>query len=440
MRDSLADLDTLVLRCRSERSREYITEAVQCYRAGAYRSAIVTTWIAIVFDLVDKIRELALAGDQGAAQINARYESYIQQINDGNDQGVKAALEFERSILAVCRTSLQFFDHQQMRDLERLREDRHQCAHPSFHRAGIVHRPAAELARLHIRNAVEHVLSQPPVQGRSAIDEAVTTISSEYFPRDDAQAITVLRQSALGNPSSALVRGVIDALVFGYANPESPLHGKLQVAYALAALLEMHRADVEPRIAQQLSRLVKQIADVDFPAVARLLAVTPELVAHLDDAASQRLIGFVRLGPIMEVMPSMAGLVRNQAFDQVVRERILEFDSSHLAIAIADFGFGELAKERALGLLATAGDWVTANSIFEEVVLPLFGSMNRSDVERIIRMHTEHGSDLPGSHMFGQFMEQVRRSALIPQPELEQLLHDNGAEYLVRRWGRERRE
>ena len=64
----LADLDELVLLCRNQDSRELIREAVLCYKAGAFRSAIVNTWIAVAFDLVEKLRELALGGDKQAEQ------------------------------------------------------------------------------------------------------------------------------------------------------------------------------------------------------------------------------------------------------------------------------------------------------------------------------------------------------------------------------------
>lgn len=49
---SLGDLDELVLRCRTEEGRKYITEAVTCYKAGAYRACIVATWVAVVYDLI----------------------------------------------------------------------------------------------------------------------------------------------------------------------------------------------------------------------------------------------------------------------------------------------------------------------------------------------------------------------------------------------------
>lgn len=171
MIESLADIEALAVRCRSEQSRGYISEAMQCYRAGAYRASIVSTWIAVVFDLIDKVRELAVSGDSTARAIEARYETYIKQIEQGNSAGIKSALEFEREILETCRDQLQFFDPQQFIDLTRLREDRHRCAHPSFQRVGMPYQPSAEQARVHVRNAIVHVLSQPPVQGKAALAE-----------------------------------------------------------------------------------------------------------------------------------------------------------------------------------------------------------------------------------------------------------------------------
>lgn len=99
LNESLADIEALTLRCRSEESKSYIAEATLCYRAGAHRAAIVSTWIAVVFDLVDKIRDLALSGDAAARELESRFQTYVEQLNEGNQQGVAKALEFEREIL-----------------------------------------------------------------------------------------------------------------------------------------------------------------------------------------------------------------------------------------------------------------------------------------------------------------------------------------------------
>jgi hypothetical protein len=70
----LIDLDELVLRCRDEQARQYIEEAVACYKAGAYRSCIVSTWVAVVYDYIHKLRELEMTGDKNARRKIEEYE------------------------------------------------------------------------------------------------------------------------------------------------------------------------------------------------------------------------------------------------------------------------------------------------------------------------------------------------------------------------------
>ena len=119
MTESLADIEALILRCKSEQSKEYIAEAVLCYRSGAYRAAIVSIWIAVVFDLVDKIRELALSGDGNAQTLKEQYERYLNQIEQGTkplctgsaevSQGLKVLLlKDELVLLPIIRITVVF--------------------------------------------------------------------------------------------------------------------------------------------------------------------------------------------------------------------------------------------------------------------------------------------------------------------------------------------
>jgi hypothetical protein len=89
----LSDLDELILFCRGNSAKTYIGEAVGCYKSGAYRSAIVSTWIAVVYDFLDKFRELEMTGDANARARIADFEKWRQSNN------WKAALEFERDVI-----------------------------------------------------------------------------------------------------------------------------------------------------------------------------------------------------------------------------------------------------------------------------------------------------------------------------------------------------
>ena len=75
MYETFIDLDELILRCRDKLSRKFIQEAVSCYRAGAFRSCIVATWNAVVFDFLHKLRELELFGDPEAAKLLKEFDN-----------------------------------------------------------------------------------------------------------------------------------------------------------------------------------------------------------------------------------------------------------------------------------------------------------------------------------------------------------------------------
>jgi hypothetical protein len=169
----LSDLDELVLRCRDEKAKSYIKESVSCYKSGAFRSAIVSTWIAVSFDIIDKLKDLSLAGDKEA-------EKQLEEFEKARKAGdIASSLKFERDILQIARDKLELISHIEFIDLERLQQDRNRCAHPSMTSDGEIFNPSAELARVHIRSAVEYLLQFPPAQGKYALESLVNEVGSE---------------------------------------------------------------------------------------------------------------------------------------------------------------------------------------------------------------------------------------------------------------------
>jgi hypothetical protein len=188
--DRFIDLDELVLLCNREHGRQHIAEAVACYRAGAFRACIVAAWIAVVFDFVGKLQQLELAGDANGKR---RRDEYEQARSSGD---VRACLEFERRLLSLARDEFELITSIECKDLERLAEDRHRCAHPSMNASEEVYSPSAETARAHLRNAVVHFLRHPPVQGKAALARVMTDIESAYFPTTTQDAVTQLARSS----------------------------------------------------------------------------------------------------------------------------------------------------------------------------------------------------------------------------------------------------
>jgi len=205
----LADFDELIVRCRDAQAKAHIAEAVASYRAGAFRACIVTTWIAVVYDIIAKLRELASAGDSAAKVETAKLERIVEQ------HDIQASLEFEKRALDLAKDTFALLTPNEHADLARLQSDRNRCAHPSLNSLEEPYSPPAELARLHVRSAVQYLLMREPVQGKAALQRLIDDVSSAYFPADSVKAREYLSSGPLKRPKETLVNEFTKALVAG---------------------------------------------------------------------------------------------------------------------------------------------------------------------------------------------------------------------------------
>ena len=158
MRADLTDLDSMIINVRDPGSRDLISEALQAYRAGALRSAIVFCWTAVLSDLIKKIRELSHGGNKAA-------RAYVAAI-DCNVDNTQKMLKIEREILRVSRETFLMYDHHDERLFERIKKDRNSCAHPILAGEEGHFTPTPELARAHLAHALDRLLVRPPAQGK----------------------------------------------------------------------------------------------------------------------------------------------------------------------------------------------------------------------------------------------------------------------------------
>ncbi|WUH90408.1 hypothetical protein OG900_10050 [Streptomyces sp. NBC_00433] len=146
--------------------RPLVREAYRAYGVGAARAAIVLTWTAVCADLIGKIRQLHEQGEPDARALTEQVES--AQGNLDSD-AVHTMQQVEGSLLQTAVT-LELIDATQKLQLERLREDRNLCAHPSLRPLGELFDPQPEYARAHLTVALDAVLVHPASQGRKVVD------------------------------------------------------------------------------------------------------------------------------------------------------------------------------------------------------------------------------------------------------------------------------
>jgi len=202
-----SDMDSLTLAVRDRESRRLIGEAVTAYRGGALRSALMSTWIAVAYDIIAKARELASQGEAGP-------RAFIQELDTAiAAKDLRKLQSIESDLLTKANADLQLLAPHEHAALVRLQQDRHLCAHPAFVVEDQLYQPSPELVRAHIVHALQHLLVNAPLQGKSAIARFDAAFLGPAFPvlADDIGAF--MRSKYLDRAKEVLVVNLIKAII-----------------------------------------------------------------------------------------------------------------------------------------------------------------------------------------------------------------------------------
>jgi|GEM_PF-2840527 len=271
VRTSLADPDELLLSCRPSEAKLLLEEAITTLRAGAYGSCIAKTWQAVLIDGVSKIRKLAARGEDKAQIFVKDFDSNIELRRTDEITADKAMMDLEKRLLDVLCGGYQLLSGYERMDLERLRQDRNRCEHISYHDPKKLFTPSPELARLHVRNAVEAILSRPAFRGQIAASKLLETLKNEEFPAQPIAArMHISRQDLLEMDEEAL-EIVASALFTDLFSDDIDALVSLQRISALSAI-EFHGGNrLQPILETAVQRFTDAIDSVDF---ARILLYT----------------------------------------------------------------------------------------------------------------------------------------------------------------------
>lgn len=269
---NLADFEELVLSVRDRNSREYIGEAVVNYQSRCYRSAISAAWVAVTYDVISKIRELSQQGDAQARNFITRVDRAIA-LRVGDPVASKKQLQaIEGELLTVAHNTFEFLTDHDLRDMERLRDDRHLCAHPAFAGEDYLFQPSPELVRTHLVHAILDLLQHPPIQGKAALDRLKNDLVQPSFPSTQATVSEFLDGRYLRHIKTGLIDNLITVFLKVIIKEVDPdLIGKEEtIIMCLVAVSRRHPRQFAQRMRQELPRLSDGCNDDELRRVMRL--------------------------------------------------------------------------------------------------------------------------------------------------------------------------
>jgi hypothetical protein len=282
----LTDIDALLLTVRDQQTKNHLAEAVLAYRVGAYRLAIVGTWIAVAYDIIAKIRELA-ASDRDPQAV-AFIDDFDRNVAANN---VAKLLEIERGLIDTASTKFGFLGPVDANFVRRLQEDRHLCAHPASAKNNELFRPLPDAVRAHIVQSVESLLAAPPVSGKALIEAFVADVDSNAFPRGAERAVGYVQQRYLARMRPGAKRNLAVVLmksVIGGNVPQLASHEE-SVFDALIAIDRDEPQTFLAEIVPVAADLLDRADEDDLVRGLALLRRFPAIVAHLPGTTMDRI-------------------------------------------------------------------------------------------------------------------------------------------------------
>ncbi len=257
MDSGFIDLDILLTRIRNPQSRVYFLDAVKAYKAGALRASLSSAWVALVYDLIAKYRELDGLGDAAATAFIQSWDA-ATQIGD-----TRRLLQLEASIVDDATVNTQILNPIAQTHLDRLKQDRNYCAHPAFSAVGELFVPSHELVRMHLVNVVELVLAREPQQGTTIFSLFDADVQSSGFPTSHARILDYVEQRYLERLRGQNVRN------FGTVLAKSLLKG-------VPPHLDGHRAKIVSTLVALRERTPDSWPDVTTAVVGVINGLAPE--------------------------------------------------------------------------------------------------------------------------------------------------------------------
>jgi hypothetical protein len=377
----LSDLDELAQRVRNNHSKDYLKEAIASYRAGAYRAALIATWISVCVDIIEKIRELSSSGDSAA-------KAFEDRINAINPNDPSSMLTFEREILDIACEELQLITTIEKSHLERLKDDRNVCAHPTFSIDGSQFSPVAELARAYIVQASNYLLIQVPVKGKVIIERLFELINEQSFPEDEEKAFTILSSdNYLGRARESSVRNLTIVLLKRLFRDEEGISPELlnRISASLGAIGRIYPQIYNEVVQNKLSLMLGQATDKQLKRAFPFLAKRNEAWGKIEDAIKIRMDGLLQNMSVDELISYKVTALAtiNQNINSTYQPIIKSLEVSDQSKLLSSTS-SQIFREHVVRLFLGSRSFDSAEFRGINIVLPNSKYLTEEDIKRIL--------------------------------------------------------
>lgn len=376
----VSDIDVLALSVRDPESKRLIHEAITAYRGGAFRSAIMSTWISVVYDIFSKARELSVQGDAAATAFMAKVDSAI------SSQSVAQMQTIERELLESACAHMQMLTKHEHEALSRIQNDRNLCAHPAFVTDDDFFQPVPDLVRTHIVHALRLLLIHAPLQGKSALARFRTDILSPSYPtnRDGIRVFVVTKY--LGRAKDVLVTNLVKVLIKSLFLDDSAdfLSRRRLVAWTLSEVANSKPAIFDATAVPFVGAFFDGVNDDKLMDICVLLGAEHRLWDWLSEATKLRLLRLIEDANVSQ-------LKGHHVFDAFSVQRVADallarfyaFNKDEQVELIADNPRREFV-DQGIRIYADSPNYRESDRLGQALILPLAANFSVQDVKKLL--------------------------------------------------------
>ena len=377
----ITDIDGLTLAVRDVESRRLISEAIAAYRGGALRSAIVSTWTAVAFDIIVKSRELANLGE-------AAPRDFVDELDEAIKDNAKGKLQrFESELIDKANDDLQLLAPHEYQAFRRLQQDRHLCAHPAYVDEGELFQPSPEQTRAHIVHALEYLLIHAPLQGKSAIARFEIDLDSSSFPESSEEIGAFLRAKYLDRAKDVLVVNLLKAI---FSAPFSAEHKKYEKKIKTLALSFREISNAKSQIYDSVipsfvAEKLEQVTDTVLLHICPFLKTDPRIWDWLKESDRTRIRRLIETADVDTL--KTCGIFDVDSIcplSDSLRDRLESFDEDVQIDLISEHPKKEFVN-RGIEIYADAWSFRYAEELGRSVILPLAQYFEAKDVEAVLK-------------------------------------------------------
>ncbi|MCZ8195624.1 MAG: hypothetical protein O9253_00990 [Aquidulcibacter sp.] len=382
-----SDIDAMTLQVRNRQSRQLIGEAITAYRGGALRSAIISTWIAVAADIIAKARELAGQDEAGPRIFVHELDAAIAA------EDIRKLQLIESDLLRMANVDLQLLATHEHSALARLQQDRHLCAHPAFVAEDQLYQPSPELVRAHIVHALQHLLVNAPLQGKSAIARFDADLLSPAFPAAADDIGVFMRSKYLDRAKEVLVVNLTKAIVsmpFG-AERAKYVSKARTLAVILREIAKAKTAIYDSVMPGYIAEKFEQIPSDVLLTICPYLEGDPRIWEWLKEPDQTRVRRLLETADV-ETLKTHAAFdaLAIAPLSEALVGRFNGFDATTKISIIAEHPRTEFIAP-ALEIYRNAGSYRSAEQLGQSVILPLAPFYTALDLQAVLDAVVDNG-------------------------------------------------